>query len=52
MEFSKILSEKGLAYVLSNVCGLSPTKDRNTIARIIRQAEEVFTTWGGTLVLN
>ena len=35
VKFSKILRENGLFYVLSNLCGLSPTEDRKTITRIL-----------------
>lgn len=33
--FSKILNNNGLSYVLTDLCGLSPTEDRKTINRIL-----------------
>lgn len=35
IEFSKALHEKGLYYVLSNLCGLNPITDRKVINRIL-----------------
>jgi mannitol-1-phosphate 5-dehydrogenase len=41
LEFSKALHEKGLSYVLCNLCGLNPSDDRKVINRILSSGWDV-----------
>ncbi len=40
-QFSRILDKKGLAYVLSHICGLNPANDHRVIQRILSTARKV-----------
>jgi mannitol-1-phosphate 5-dehydrogenase len=40
-EFSRILDKKGLAYVLSHICGLHPVNDHRVIQRLLSTARKV-----------
>jgi mannitol-1-phosphate 5-dehydrogenase len=42
VEFSKVLCENGLSYVLTNLCGLSPTEDRKIVTRILSTSRNVL----------
>ncbi|MCX6254457.1 MAG: mannitol-1-phosphate 5-dehydrogenase [Bacteroidia bacterium] len=42
VEFSKILYENGLSYVLTNLCSLSPTEDRRIITHILSISRNVL----------
>jgi mannitol-1-phosphate 5-dehydrogenase len=42
VEFSKVLYENGLSYVLTNLCGLSPSEDLRIITRILSTSRNVL----------